>query len=195
MPWSLVGNLFSTETDDIVDGWAETDLPGAILSVPRLRASNDLGAWAFTSGQVNLTYVYPTTDRPISTLNLPVGAAGGTATTARLGVLSVDSSGNLALLAYTANDTDLFTSGYSLKSKTLNTSVNLVAGQVYAFALCIVTSNAMPTLYGALGSNGIFTFEPKVASAVVATDLPSSIASTDLITYGMAGVAISMWAT
>jgi hypothetical protein len=128
------------------------------------------------SGHLQLTYLYPEVDRTISNLTMYVRDAGGTPTLARLGVYSVDASGNLTLLASTTNDTALITSAWTAQTKALSASVSLSAGSVYAIGLLIVSSNAMPSLRGLAGQFDEFALAPRLTGRVTGqTDLPSSI--------------------
>ena len=139
------------------------------------------------SGALCLTFVYPTVNRAISSLTFYELEAGGTATLARLGVYSVDGSGNLTLLASTTNDTALVSSGWTDVTKSLSSSVSLVAGNVYAFGMLLVTSNSIGGVRGFGGHFDELAQAPRLTGRVTGkTDLPSSVDYWDVWSSGAA---------
>ena len=103
-----------------------------------------------TSGIVRLTYF---TARKTETINsVRVGtyttAAGATPTLCRIGIYSVDGSGNLTLVASTANDTALFAAASTTYTKALSSAWSKVAGTRYAVGVLVVTGATAPTIQG-----------------------------------------------
>jgi len=126
-------------------------------------------------GSVHLTYF---TARKTETINNVVTAipstAGASNTTSRIGIYTIDGSGNLTLTASTANDTALWTST-GTRTKALSSSWSKVAGTRYAVGM--LTIGGTPAQPG-----GVFTIPslsgtaPRVAGEMTGqSSLPSSI--------------------
>lgn len=132
-----------------------------------------------TSGIVRLTYF---TARKTETINsVRVGthttAAGATPTLCRIGIYSVDGSGNLTLVASTANDTALFAAASTTYTKALSASWSKTAGQRYAVGVLVVTGATAPTIQGQILSIADELAQaPRLCGARSGqSDLPSSI--------------------
>lgn len=105
-------------------------------------------------------------------------AAAATPTTIKLGVYSVDeATGDLTLLASTANDTTLFAATFTGYTKALSAPVALTAGNRYAYGILEVSGAAVATLQGVVfaGFQAEFFREPRLSAIVASqTDLASS---------------------
>jgi len=154
----------------------QTELASGVLTLPRYNIG-DIG-WAFYSGQLHLTYLYPQEDRTVSDVTVYIRDAGGAATTAQFGVYSVDGSGDLTLLESTTNDTDLLTTAWSEKTKALSDSVSLVAGNAYAIGYLLVTSNGVGSIESIGGRWSTHKMAPRLCGKLDSqTSLPSSISA------------------
>lgn len=138
-----------------------------------------------TSGIVRLTYF---TAKKTETINsVRVGtyttAAGATPTLCRIGIYSVDGSGNLTLVASTANDTALFAAASTTYTKALSASWSKTAGQRYAVGVLVVTAATAPTIQGQILSLGDELGQaPRLAGARAGqSDLPSSITAGNVV--------------
>ncbi len=158
-----------------------TDLTTGLLSIPRLTVY-EVGSWAFYSGLLSLVYLYPTQNRTVSSLSVFLRDAGGVATTAQLGLYSVNGSGDLTLQASTTNDTNFLTSSWSTVTKSLSSSVSLVAGNVYAVGYLIVSSNSMGAFEGTNGRWSVSGYAPRLTAKLESqTSLPSSVSAGSLL--------------
>jgi len=137
---------------------------------------------AATVGNTTLRLSYFTARKTetITTVLTTTGTVGTTsgATLARIGIYSVDGSGNLTLVASTANDTTLWVSAATAYTKTLSASWSKVKGTRYALALLVVGGSTGLTFPGTLtGSSAMLALAPRLSGLVASqTDLPSSIA-------------------
>ncbi len=104
-------------------------------------------------------------------------AAGATPTIVRMGVYSVDASGNLTLVASTANDTSLLAAASTVYTKTLSVFWNKVAGNRYAIGILVVTAATAPTILGNALMNGAeMGRSPRICGVVSGqADLPASV--------------------
>lgn len=140
-----------------------------------------IGNVTMTSGFLRLAYF---TARKSETINnVRIGttgtAAGATPTLVRVGLYTVDGSGNLTLVASTANDTTLLAATNTAYTKALSAGYAKVAGVRYAVGVLVVTAAAAPTIMGlaSSGATSEFGLTPRVTGSVSGqTDLPSSVA-------------------
>lgn len=161
-----------------------TEFTDRVITIPRF-SIGDIG-WNFYSGQLHLTYLYPQVNRTVSNLSIYVRDAGGAATTAQLGLFSVDGSGNLTLLETTTNDTDLLTSAWTTKTKALSGSVSLVAGNSYAIGYLVVTSNSLGSVEGQGGRWDVHKLSPRLCAKLDGqSSIPSSISAGSLLDSGI----------
>jgi len=144
-------------------------------TLPRLSVT---GFASSGSGSLRLTYF---TARKTETINSVRIYTGGTAasggTLCRIGIYSEDGSGNLTLVASTANDTALWIAGSTSYAKSLSASFSKVRGTRYAVGPLFVGTTA-PNF---IGYNFLPAGEAGQAPRLGAllggqTDLPSSIA-------------------
>lgn len=130
-----------------------------------------------TSGLVRLTYFTAKKTETINSVRVGTGTtAAGTPTLCRIGIYSVDGSGDLTLVASTANDTALWAAGSTTYTKALSAAWSKVAGQRYAVGLLFVGTTA-PTIQGQVLSIGDELGQaPRLCGGRSGqTDLPSSI--------------------
>ena len=162
------------------------NLTSGLTTLPRPNSYTNIGA-DLASETLLLVYLYPDENRTINDLTLLVQEAGGTATLAQLAVFSADGSGNLTSIATTTHDASLVVSAWTTKTKSLSSSVSLVAGSTYAVGLLLVSSNAMPGIGGALGHWDEFALAPRLTGRVYGqTSMPSSVNVGDIQTTSSA---------
>jgi hypothetical protein len=147
-------------------------------SLPRLLA---LASSITTSnGALRLTYFTAASSFTATKLQFQSGttAAGATPTLIRFGLYSVATSGDLTLVASTANDTSLCAAATTLYTRALTSSYSVVAGQRYAFGMLITTAAAAPTMLGGSIGGTIGALAPRLNGAVTGlTDLPATVAA------------------
>jgi hypothetical protein len=147
-----------------------------------------------TSGQVStgngtlrLAYFQARKTEVITQVRTICGTAmTGSPTVVRVGVYSVDGSGNLTLVASTTHDATLWTTINTIYTKALTASFTKTRGQWYAVGVLVVGSTVAPALSG---SNALLAGEagvaPRLGSLIGSqTDLPSSIAVGSLADNG-----------
>ena len=128
---------------------------------------------------LRLTYFTARKTETITTVLTTTGTAGTTsgATLARIGIYSVDGSGNLTLVASTANDTTLWVASNTAYTRSLSASWSKVKGTRYALALLAVGGSTGLTFVGTAGGSAINAIAPRLSGLVASqTDLPSTIA-------------------
>lgn len=149
-------------------------------TMPRVVAS---AAGNMASGEVHLSFFTPAEDKTISNLTMVTSttAAAG-ATLIRMGLYTVDGSGNVTLVARTASDTTLFNATNTPFTRAFSTTGGypatyaLVAGTRYAVGF-IVVATTRPALYHSSTQNLTITALAPRMSAVLASqaDLPAAI--------------------
>ena len=156
-----------------------------------------------TNGRLVLTYMTPDVDTVISKLGIFTGAtAAAGATLARLGLYTVDGSGNVTLVARTSDvHSTLAIAGTTEYQVALDStggyvsSYTMLSGTRYALAWLTVGNTTNPTIYGP--SNGVpaalLASSPRMCSRYDAqTDLPASVTIGNLVNhntmYYMTGV-------
>ncbi len=161
--------------DAIDTAWADA-LTSGESTMPRIVVSQN--AVAGGNGNMRFTYFTARKSETITQVRWPCGGTAQVgATLCRIGVWEVDGSGNLTLVASTANDTNLWLAGSTSYTKSFSSSFAKVRGTRYATAALVVGTSTAPTFYGQTamlaGENGI---APVVASLLGGqTDLPSSV--------------------
>lgn len=94
----------------------------------------------FTSGTIYWTFFTPMINATITALSVAsAGTATSGATTIQMGLYSFDET-TATRLAYTANDTSIFATRNTIYTRSLNSSVNVVAGTRYGFAVLVVAT-------------------------------------------------------
>jgi hypothetical protein len=135
-----------------------------------------------TTGQLFLSYFTAYNAGPFTKLGWIVSAAGSGLTLVRLGLYTVAGNGDLTLVARTANDTTLGTTGGEV-TRSLDTtggfpaSLSPVIGQRYAAANVSVGTPA--TVLGAsLGNGTVGAIAPRINGLFAGqADLPTTIPS------------------
>lgn len=152
-----------------------------VESIPRYAATGNL---TLTSGTIIFGYFTPS--NTLAATNILIGAgstASATVTLARLGLYSVDGSGNLALIQGTTSDTALLGSTNALYTKAI-TSASVTRGTRYAIGVLVVGTTA-GSVRGSSNTAGIATLSPTMSSALTGqTDLPGSVAVGTLAVTG-----------
>ena len=140
MYWSLLAQGYTANSMYPVAGSS-----GEFVFAPQAASQNNV---TLTSGSLILSYGVATRSEVIALISVPTGgvtAAG--ATYAAYGLYTVDSSGNLTLVASTNSNTSLWTLSYQSYNgfnvaQPLSASYTKVAGQRYAVGALFVGSTA-----------------------------------------------------
>jgi hypothetical protein len=138
-----------------------------------------------TAGTIYFNFFTPPINMTISQISMgtsTVAQVGSTLT--RLGLYTFDGT-TATLVARTANDTSLFSSAFTVYTRSFDTTggypanYSLVAGTRYAFAYILVGASTMPQFYGCLTSSPIAALLPKISgSRATQTDLSSGVITT-----------------
>lgn len=173
-PVTVVGEVTATNTPstDIYNGNA---ISSGEEILPRLAVNGAQGLDA--SGSLHLTYFTARKTEAITKIQMVTDATAATGTTlARMGIYSVDGSGNLTLLAATASDTTLFNASYSAFQRTLTTTFNKVKGTRYAMGVLLV-GTGMPDVSAILSPAAVDSAIPPRLNGLVTgqADLPANI--------------------
>lgn len=165
-------------------------LPNATETMSRVSIS---GNFNLTAGQLTFAYFTPRINRTLATVKTYTAAATPTAMTlVRIGLYSADpSTGDLTLIASTANDTTLFAAASTAYARALTVATGVTKGSRYAWGLLQVGGATPPKLYGQITVGAVNSDLPIIAAAVASqTDLPSTVTAASLTsTTGMAFVA------
>ncbi|HET7302803.1 MAG TPA: hypothetical protein VFI74_05745 [Candidatus Saccharimonadales bacterium] len=174
-PITVVGEVTATNTPstDIYNGNA---IATGEEILPRLAVNGAQGLNA--SGSLHLTYFTARKTETINNIQMVTDATAATGTTlARMGIYSVNANtGDLTLVAATANDTTLFSGTFSANQRALTTSFNKVKGTRYAVAVLVV-GTGMPSISAIISPAGIDSATPPRLNGLVTgqTDLPANI--------------------
>jgi hypothetical protein len=178
----------------------------AARTIPNVQ--DDLGVpdfWPYTSGEatcprhllastsnapatqaVCLVYFTARRTETITQVRITTGSGTtpGTITSlSRIGVYSEAGNGDLTLVASTVNDTSLFATNSTEYTKSFAGSFSKTAGQRYAVAVLIVSTNTLPTFIGPHPNNSaavgtMYGRAPRVAGQITGqTDLPGTSAA------------------
>ena len=128
------------------------------------------------SGNLRLTYFTAAKTETTASVRTVCTVLGTSATLQRIGIYSIDGSGNLTLIASTANDTSLWIAAASY-TKALSASFSKVRGTRYAVGILYVGGGTAPTLSGLLPGNSTEASQPPRLSGFLSsqTDLPATI--------------------
>ena len=152
------------------------------------------GNFNVSTGVLYLAYFTPRASRTVTTVEvITAGTAGSPAPTlGKLGLYSVDGSGNLTLMSSSVNDTTLFTAASTAYAKTLAASKAIIKGQRYAVAALQIGSSTAPKVYGVVTVGTVNSRTPALAHQVGSqTDMPSSVSAGSLAsTTGMMWAAV-----
>jgi hypothetical protein len=174
-------------TPSVVAGAAET--VNRVLGV----AGNDTPA----TGVVCLTMFEAESNLTVGNVSMNTATANSSGLTlARMGLYTIDGSGNATLVARTASDTTLFNSSNTLYTRTFSTvggypaTYNLVKGQRYALGVICVGSaggNYLSTLILSANTSigAMMAASPRLAGNLNGqADLPASIAAGSFVNRG-----------
>jgi hypothetical protein len=169
----------ATDGTDQVYGFDGSALASGEATMPRWAAT---ASTTMSTGALRLTFFTATKTETVNNVRIVTTgtAAGATPSLIRVGLYSVDSSGNLTLVASTANDTTLLAATNTQYGKALSAGYAKVAGQRYALGLLVVTAAAAPTVLGntMAGSGSEFGSGalPRLTGFISAqSDLPATI--------------------
>lgn len=135
-----------------------------------------------SSGNGNLRLTYFTakkTETVTQIRTITGGTAAAGATLCRVGIYSVDGSGNLTLIASIANDTALWAAASTAYTRSLSASFSKVAKTRYAVGHLVVGTTTAPTFLGqGFLNNAEAGISPRISGFYGSqTDLPSSISA------------------
>jgi hypothetical protein len=169
-------------TGDVVpDRWSSL----ATGEETHARLLNNSGALSNPTGQIRFNFFTAQKTEAITALAAYSGTTAASGLTlCRMGIWSVDSSGNLTLVASTASDTALFVATNTRYSKALSATFNKVAGTRYAFGILQVGTTAA-NFHGALIQSSQSLTAPIVGALVSGqADLPASVSVGSLSANG-----------
>lgn len=160
-----------------------------MTTMPRVCVTSS--AVSLPVGQVHLTGFVSQNTYPAGHINFYGGSSVATPTNSFLGLYSVDGSGNLTLIASTADQGAGLGGSAGPHKIALSSSVAITAGTAYMVGILLVGSFLMlPTAAGAPMSTVIaaITNTPKAAgvNGSALTTLPASISSAGISTVGSA---------
>lgn len=176
--------ILAVEGADVITA---TDLSDALSSGEgTMRRREISGVAGLPAGSLRLTYFTARRTETITSVRTNCTTLQSGATLCRIGLYTVDSSGNLTLVAATANDTTLWTAAQSY-TKAFSASYAKVRGQRYAVGLLTVGGGA-PSLAGISAvTSAEAAIDPRLCALLASqTDL-GAIGST--ISSGSLGLA------
>lgn len=137
---------------------------------------------SISSQSLRLTYFTARKDETVTQISTVTGgtAAAATPTLCRWGIYSVDSTtGDLTLIASTANDTTLFAAATTEYIRSLQAPFTKVKGARYAIGILVVSGVATPTFHGHTVNQSVIMIAPPRLSGLLASqaDLPSTISN------------------
>lgn len=144
--------------------------------IPRW-AATALTSVTMGSGVVRFVYLTARRTETITQVEFSSGNTAGTsATLARFGVYSVDSSGALTQLSQTSSDTTIFSVTQTDYARSLTSSISVVEGQIYAIAAIWVGTGTAPSVMAALcATPGLNALNPRLCSSLTGqADLSAS---------------------
>jgi hypothetical protein len=160
-------------SDPAVDTLQADALVTGESTIPR-RVINS-GGCPSGNGNCRFTYFTAKKTETITQVRVPSGSTAAVgATLCRVGIYSVDGSGNLTLIASTPNDTTLWIATNTGYTKSLSASFSKVRGTRYAVGIIVVGSSTAPQFNG-IGASADVGIAPRIAGVVGSlSDLPSS---------------------
>lgn len=165
----------TTAGDIAIDGGLQ--LSSGESTIPRLMVHTT--GVVSTSQYLRLTYFKARKTETITKVRTITGTAATGSTLCRVGIYSVDGSGNLTLVASIANDTNLWIAANTAYESTLSASWSKVRGTTYAVGVLWVGSGTAPTFRG---NNQLVASEcgkdPRIGGlhSSLQSDLPASVA-------------------
>ena len=161
--------------DPATDVFADAVTTGESTIPRRLCSSTNVGSG---SGNCRLTYFTARKTETITQVRTLSGSqAAATSTLCRIGIYSVDGSGNLTLIASTPNDTALWAATNTAYTKSLSASFTKTRGNRYAVGIIFVGTTA-PQLHGIITGLASENLAAPTLNAFTSgnSDLPSTIA-------------------
>jgi hypothetical protein len=157
--------------------WDSIDLTSGESTIPRRAVG--LSTVPTINNLLRLTYFVARKGETITQVRTVGGATTQVGSTLiRIGVYSEDASGNLTLVASTANTTSLYAAVNTAYTTALSASFAKTRGTRYAVGILIVGSTTAPTVNGnqmpIAGSETAVS--PRLSGVVTVSDLPSTIA-------------------
>lgn len=137
------------------------------------------GGGSLSTGNFRLVYFTAAKTESITKISTYAAtAAAATPTLCRVGIYTIDGSGNLTLAASIANDTTIWSNNGVEYERALDVTFSKVAGTRYAVGSLCVTAQTAPNLAGMQGSNPLINaIAPRIAGTIGSqTDLPASVA-------------------
>lgn len=143
------------------------------------------GSASTGTSQLRLSYFTSRKSETVSQIRMIGVTVAGTPTLIRLGLYSEDATtGDLTLIASTANDTTLFASNSTTYTRSFSASVALTERSRYAVGVIVVASSA-PSLSGVTGLGNVggeLSLSPRLIGQLSAqTDLPSTVSSSAMV--------------
>lgn len=174
-----IGSATPTDLTNLHNGTLAAVLDpvsAGIVTIPRYHMQVS-GGLNLSSGVVRLAYKLADVTVTLNNLTARSGSTSPSAITlCRMGIYSVDGSGNLTLVGSTVNDTTLFSVINTLYTKALSAPVSLTAGTVYAFAILQVATTTA-TASGLIVDGAEAAVAPRLTAQLGSqSDLPSTIA-------------------
>ena len=140
-----------------------------------------------TNGYLRLTYFTALKTETITQIrSVSGGTAAVTPTLCRIGIYTIDGSGNLTLAASIASDTSLWAAQNTEYLSTLSASFSKVVGTRYAIGHIVVGAGTAPTLTGhVISTVAVAGRSPRICGYVSGqTDLPSSVSVGSINDHG-----------
>lgn len=145
------------------------------------RTSIAASATAASTGLLRLAYFTARKTETVTQVRMVTGgtAAAPTPTLCRIGVYSVDSSGDLTLVASIPNDTTLFASASTSYTRSFSAPFDKVRGARYAVGILVVSATTVPTIFGqSVGPGSEYSYPPRITGQVSGlSDLPDTVAA------------------
>lgn len=152
----------------------------AVDTIPRFAAPSSQAA---VSGELWFAFFTPLQNMTVSQVSMGTAATAASGTTfAQVGLYTVDGAGNLSLVAYTAQDNNLFNATFTVFTRSFGggspANYQLVAGQRYALGV-LVNATTMPTLYlGGFSNSAINALGPRNTGVLAGqVSLPATVSA------------------
>lgn len=133
-----------------------------------------------TNGNERYTFFTAYKSETVSQIAVPTGGTAAVgATLCRIGLYTVDSSGNITLVASTPNDTNLWIATNTVYTKSLSSPYAVRRGVRYAIGLLVVGSSTAPNFMGTgAGAQAAFAAAPRLGGFTGSrTDLDSGVSA------------------
>jgi hypothetical protein len=140
------------------------------------------------TGNLRLTYFTARKSETVASFRTIVTTLATTVTLSRIGLYTVDSNGDLTLVASTANNVDMWRAAGGSITQALTTPYAVTRGVRYAVGLLIVNSGTACTISGnANVGSAEAAIAPRLSGFVASqTDLPSTVAAGSVSNSGAA---------